>query len=102
MQRWKILTVICLPLIRSLLLPLAAETDAGPLRVAGNGRFLETSGGDPIFLHTDTAWSLPSRYAPHEVSRYLDTSARQGFNAIQFSAVFPKRGVPLLEAAFED
>ena len=88
----------------ALLLPLASILAAASpgLRISDNGRHLLDPDGKPVFLLADTAWSLPSRYSPREVSDYLDAVARGPFNTVQVSAVFPPSDRPLLSGAFKD
>lgn len=53
------------------------------LRVAANGRYLETSQGIPFFWLGDTAWELLHRLNQEESELYLRTRAAQGFTVIQ-------------------
>jgi Protein of unknown function (DUF4038) len=54
-----------------------------PLRVHPNQRFLATADGHPFFWLGDTAWELFHRLTRPEISHYLQTRTKQGFNLIQ-------------------
>ena len=56
------------------------------ITVSENKRFLKKD-GKPYFYLADTAWTLLQRLSGEEMSYYLDCRAKQGFNAIQVSAV---------------
>lgn len=70
------------------------ETESLALSVSDNGRYLVDASGDPFFWLADTAWSMPLALTREEVTRYLDTRARQGYTVIQTVAVFPHAGGP--------
>ena len=71
------LLFICLILVASL-------THAAPprLRVAQDGRHIETVDGKPFFMLADTAWELFHRLKKDEADWYLEKRAAQGFNVI--------------------
>jgi hypothetical protein len=54
-----------------------------PLCVHANQRFVATADGQPFFWLGDTAWELFHRLTRPEISQYLETRAKQGFNLIQ-------------------
>lgn len=58
------------------------------LRTSANGRYLLDGAGAPLFVLSDTAWTLPSAYSEQEVAEYLDKRLKDGFNAIQMCALF--------------
>ncbi len=63
----------------------AAEFAApAPLRVSSNGHYLVSDKGAPVFLLTDTAWSLVNRLKREDVAEYLRHRQAQGFNAVTF------------------
>lgn len=53
------------------------------LRVADNGRFLVTAGGEPFFWLADTAWQLIHDLDEAEVRRYFADRRDKGFTVIQ-------------------
>lgn len=59
----------------------------GDLRVAPNGRTLQSADGWPFFYLGDTAWELFHRLNRDEANRYLEDRARKGFNVIQAVAL---------------
>ncbi len=52
-----------------------------PLRVSGNGHFLEDQRGVPFLPVADTGWGI-KKLSKEEVAHYLDTRKAQGFNTI--------------------
>lgn len=59
-----------------------------PLRRPTQGRhYLETRGGQPLFLLGDTAWSIAVSASQSDVVRYLDNRKAKGFNAFTFNAI---------------
>ena len=59
------------------------QLEAQQLRVTTNGRYLETSDGEPFFWLGDTAWELFHKLDREEAIYYLKTRANQGFTVIQ-------------------
>jgi hypothetical protein len=53
------------------------------LAVSPNGRYLETSDGEPFFWLGDTAWELFHRLDREEADHYLAVRAAQGFTVVQ-------------------
>ena len=53
------------------------------LRVAPDGRFLQTEAGAPFFYLGDTAWELFHRLTLGEAKLYLEDRAAKGFTVIQ-------------------
>jgi hypothetical protein len=52
------------------------------LKVSGNGRFLETTSGQPFFMVGDTNWALIGLQSREEVTDYLANRRAKGFNAV--------------------
>lgn len=57
------------------------------LRVAPDGRHLQTVEGKPFFYLGDTAWELFHRLNREEATHYLEDRARKGFTVIQAVAL---------------
>ncbi|MEM9882221.1 MAG: DUF4038 domain-containing protein [Planctomycetota bacterium] len=55
-------------------------TVSGPWRT-GTGRLIDGD-GRPVFLLADTAWRLFAAVSPGDIEFYLETRAKQGFNAV--------------------
>lgn len=76
-----------LPLLLSLSLAPAAQAanpwDAGPLRVAANGRYLQQADGQPFFWLGDTAWLLVQKLSREEMKAYFADRQAKGFNVVQ-------------------
>lgn len=66
--------------------------DYGPLRVSGNGRYLQ-NGETPFFWLADTAWPLFHRLGRADARLYLKNRAEKGFNVIQSVLAFRADGV---------
>jgi hypothetical protein len=64
------------------------------LSVSANSRYFIDAAGEPFFWMADTAWSMPINLTREEVTDYLDTRVRQGFNVIQTVAIFNQAGGP--------
>ena len=60
-----------------------------PLQVSENGRFLESTAGEPFFWLGDTGWGLLNRVNLEEAKHYLDTRREQRFNVIQVFLTAP-------------
>ena len=56
---------------------------AQQLRLSANGRFLETTAGEPFLYLGDTAWELFHRLNREEATAYLENRAAKGFSVIQ-------------------
>jgi hypothetical protein len=63
-----------------------------PLKVAGNGYFLEYQNGTPFLYCADTAWVTLSRLTVADAKRYIDIKKSQGFSVIQSSLTVWYRG----------
>jgi hypothetical protein len=59
------------------------QQGASQLRVAANGRVLETADGKPFFWLGDTAWELFHRLNIDEAEAYLEDRRAKGFTVIQ-------------------
>lgn len=57
--------------------------DAGPLRVADNGRHLQQADGQPFFWLGDTAWLLVQKLSREEMKTYFADRQAKGFNVVQ-------------------
>lgn len=82
-----VFTIMC-----ASILPCAAAT-LPEVQVHPDGRYLQTSDGQPFFWLGDTAWSLIHRTTREECSHYLRTRADQGFNVIQAVVLAEMDGV---------
>ncbi len=56
----------------------------GPVRVSGDGHYLEHEDGTPFFLLGDTAWNGPMLSTPAEWTLYLADRQGKRFNAVLF------------------
>jgi hypothetical protein len=65
----------------------------GPIRVARDGFSFEHEDGTPFFWLGDTAWNGPLLAADADWELYLQTRARQKFNAVQWVST-PWRAAP--------
>ena len=66
------------------------DDDAGPafpLRASDDGASLVEADGTPFRYLADTAWLAPSRLDQDEVRTLLDRRVKQGFTAVQMSAL---------------
>ncbi|GGD12750.1 hypothetical protein GCM10011342_21920 [Aquisalinus flavus] len=90
------------PMLRRFLFPLLgaisatgafAPTQAAPLSVSEDGRYLVTPDGEPFFWLGDTAWELFHRLAYDEAIAYLDDRAARGFTVIQAVALAEHDGL---------
>ncbi|MFT4214102.1 MAG: DUF4038 domain-containing protein [Microbacterium sp.] len=61
------------------------------LRVAADGRHLETVDGEPFLYLADTAWTLPQRLKWDDARHFLQRRREQGFTAVQLVALDPER-----------
>jgi Protein of unknown function (DUF4038)/Putative collagen-binding domain of a collagenase len=52
-----------------------------PLKVSGNGRFLETAGNQPFLMVGDTPWSLIGDLSESSAAQYYADREAHGFNA---------------------
>ncbi len=68
-------------IVLAILAPIADAADK-PLRVSNNGRFLQTTNGEPFFWNGDTNWRL-YKLNPTQVVQYLNNRKARGFNIIQ-------------------
>jgi len=55
----------------------------GRLTVSDNHRFLMHQDGTPFFWQGETAWLMPQRLNRDEVTHYLQTCGRAGYNMVQ-------------------
>lgn len=60
------------------------------LRVAENGRYLETTSGKAFFYLADTAWTIGNKLSMEEVDFYLTDRKGKGFTAIQIVLLNPE------------
>ena len=65
---------------------------AGLLRMSPGHRSVLHADGTPLLLVGDTAWSLPWRATPDEVTAYAEDRQRKGFNCVLLMSVQPDRG----------
>jgi hypothetical protein len=88
-----------LSLILSLLVSgLAWAETAWPLRVSSDGKHLEDQSGKPFLVVGDASWSLATELTPTEAIEYLDDRVADGFNTINFGAIW--RHVPSSTGTF--
>jgi hypothetical protein len=80
----KVIVLLCLLMA----IPSIAVSKWNLFHVSANGRYILSPDGNPFLITACTAWTLPTDYSLDEVCAYLDIRKRQGFNAIQMSAVF--------------
>lgn len=60
-----------------------------PLQVSADGRYLETTSGNPVYLIGDTAWMMPQKVASKaDLQTYLRARKDRGFNLIQVMFLF--------------
>ncbi|MDQ8186554.1 DUF4038 domain-containing protein [Pelagicoccus sp. SDUM812002] len=71
----------------------AAWSSVHPTQVSENGRFLETSDGQPYFWLADTAWSLFHHLDREEATVYLEKRSEQGFNVVMAVALAEPDGL---------
>ena len=57
------------------------------LGISSNGRYLQTSDGQPFFWQGNTAWLMPQRLTREDVDVLLEASADQGYNVVQIQVV---------------
>lgn len=62
---------------------LMMTSQAQPVRVSENGRYLVNEDGSPFFYLGDTAWELFHRLNREEADLYLSNRAAKGFTVIQ-------------------
>jgi hypothetical protein len=55
----------------------------GPLKVTGDGHYLQFRDGTPFFWLGDTGWELFHRLKKEEAEKYLENRRSKGFNVIQ-------------------
>jgi len=58
-----------------------------------SGRFLQLEDGAPFFWLGDTAWEMFHRLNRDEISRFLSTRHKQGYNVIQAVALAELDGI---------
>src|SRR5512137_1533369 len=73
-------------LLLALAWPVGAAA-AFPLRVSGNGRYLEDAGGAPWRVQAFAAWVMSAKGSTSDVPGYLDQLRSYGFNAIYLMAM---------------
>jgi len=78
-------TLLCIALLMSTTVLMATGTT---LQVSSNGRYIENTGGNPVFLQNDWANNLPQMLSTTDADTYLDARKAQGFNMISFQAVY--------------
>lgn len=69
------------------------QLEAQQLEVTTNGRYLQTSEGEPFFWLGDTAWELFHKLDREEAIYYLKTRASQGFTVIQAVVLAERDGL---------
>ena len=80
--RWLLaMIVVCIQLCFPVL---AADF---PVRVSGDGTYLEDASGRPFLLMGDAAWSLIGELSREEADEYLADRQRRGFNTILVSLI---------------
>lgn len=57
------------------------------LGVSSNGRYLQTSDGQPFFWQGNTTWLMPQKLTREEVDLVLESSHLQGYNVVQVQVV---------------
>lgn len=63
------------------------------VQVSPNHKFLQTEDGKPFFWLADTDWELFHRLNREEISSFLETRRKQGFNIIQAVALAEFEGI---------
>jgi len=71
------------------LTPSLAASVAWPLTINGRGRYLEDQNGVPFLMIGDSAWDMPAKLSPSEVTAYLDNRRARGFTTIVIRAMSP-------------
>ncbi len=61
---------------------------AWPLRVSGNGRYVEDQNGVPFFLIGDSGWLIIDQLTPTQMDTYINDRASRGFTAIMVMGIF--------------
>ena len=85
---WIMLAAITIIAILSLeTAPVSAQLTY-PLRVTGNGRFLEKTNGTPFFYLADTAWAMFKKLSKSDMDYYLQNRHDKKFTAIQTVALW--------------
>lgn len=57
------------------------------LGVSGDGRYLVSGSGTPVFINADAVWSLGVQITDEEVDTYLANRQAKGFNAILMNLI---------------
>ena len=65
------------------------------LGISSNGRYLQTSDGQPFFWQGNTTWLMPQKLTREDVDIILESSHLQGYNVVQVQVVdaLPARNV---------
>ncbi|TLM89866.1 DUF4038 domain-containing protein [Hymenobacter jeollabukensis] len=80
-NRW--LSKLSVLTVSALTLAAAPSEPLGKLKVASNGRYLQTEAGKPFFWLGDTGWLLFNKLKREEAETYLEDRRKKGFNVIQ-------------------
>lgn len=57
------------------------------LGISSNGRYLQTSDGQPFFWQGNTTWLMPQKLTREDVDIILESSHLQGYNVVQVQVV---------------
>lgn len=57
------------------------------LGISSNGRYLQTSDGQPFFWQGNTTWLMPQKLTREEIDTVLEASYKQGYNVVQVQVV---------------
>lgn len=65
------------------------------LGISSNGRYLQTSDGQPFFWQGNTTWLMPQKLTREDVDIILESSHLEGYNVVQVQVVdaLPARNV---------
>lgn len=58
-----------------------------PIRKSANGRHLVGADGAPVFILSESAWSIAAQLTAAQVETYLDNRKAKGFNAIHMMSM---------------
>lgn len=66
----------------------------GPVRVSGDGHYLQHQDGTPFFWLGDTVWNGPLLSTAEDWDAYLTDRTGKGFSVVQFNTLAPWRTAP--------
>ncbi len=69
--------------VAMLLIGISGNGQVQPFKVSANKRYFQTKDGKPFFWMGDTGWLLFVKCKREDVTLYLDTRKKQGFNVVQ-------------------